>query len=632
MEKRQEVFVLLIVALCLVTLFISNTKTTSMSGNVVLSYSCNGADINRNGIVGQDDLGILSNPNYYNKLNKCNESNSWCYNADINRDRTVNSIDFSMIGNQWGKLCEVGNLMDNGNFEIDEINKGKVPLYWNKNYDLLGVGYNVQYGPFGKIIVINVTTASAEYFPGIKTNPIYVKPNTNYTLSALLYCDGCLIPSDYILSLHVFPDKGAISNFYYTTKSTRIKPNYFNVYTLYEINFTTSNVQNLSAYVILTFLQGKRGKAYADEISLKEILTSQPVSPSSNLCGTSNENTFVTKPTTNLCNTTISLNIYSGEIIGNLTTWIWTCHHPGTEQIQNCSAFKSMTVPCIQQGFFCGPNKTNIDSSCNELASGKTYSMIPYSNVTYHESCGNKTTTGCCTKFCKTNSSDLNLDGFVNSADLTIFNSNKNKTGCNASNFWCSCSDFNMDTNVTSADYNLFMQNYSTSFWNKTITITKSEFNKGYTEKLAMGERIEVSIESETHHIGIYNLTSRRATIEVSSDIQRKILEIGDIENFDINDDNEDDLSVELISIKSGKAEIQVGPPVTDETGRDNTILNDTNQVNDNSQSNNPITATGNGETDNTWTYVIIAIVVLIIIVGGFLIYYFFIRKGNQYT
>jgi hypothetical protein len=67
---------------------------------------------------------------------------------------------------------------------------------------------------------------------------------------------------------------------------------------------------------------------------------STSVAQTQNLCGSSNGQSFTTKPTANLCNTSISLSIYPGEVTENSTAWIWICTHQGTGQIQNCNANK----------------------------------------------------------------------------------------------------------------------------------------------------------------------------------------------------------------------------------------------------------------------------------------------------
>jgi len=98
----------------------------------------------------------------------------------------------------------------------------------------------------------------------------------------------------------------------------------------------------------------------------------------------------------------------------------------------------------------------------------------------------------------------------------------------------------------------------SSSTWTNTFTIHESKLESGYTRQLGSKQRIKFKDDGTYHSLGITGLTSKTATIEVSSEKQTLILSPGQTEKIEVTDDNYYDLSVTLNEIKSNKADFTV--------------------------------------------------------------------------
>jgi len=98
----------------------------------------------------------------------------------------------------------------------------------------------------------------------------------------------------------------------------------------------------------------------------------------------------------------------------------------------------------------------------------------------------------------------------------------------------------------------------TTSSWTITHAIGDEQFKAGYTKELGIKNRLRVSIDNEYHYIGVVELTSTTAVINVSSTPQQATLSIGDTRRFDVNDDSYYDIKVTLNSISDNKASITI--------------------------------------------------------------------------
>jgi len=127
-----------------------------------------------------------------------------------------------------------------------------------------------------------------------------------------------------------------------------------------------------------------------------------------------------------------------------------------------------------------------------------------------------------------------------------------------------------------------------TSFWNSTYVINNEQFEGiGYTKELSKGQRVKITIDTESHYVGVISLTDTTATINVSSEPQQAIFSVGDEIKFEVTGDNIYDILVRLNSVNSTSANITmqktsgevpivepvVGGEKTDSEGSDETAV-----------------------------------------------------------
>ena len=96
-----------------------------------------------------------------------------------------------------------------------------------------------------------------------------------------------------------------------------------------------------------------------------------------------------------------------------------------------------------------------------------------------------------------------------------------------------------------------------------TKIITQAEFEAGVEKQLKTNERVKLNVigmagASETHYVGIKELTETNAKIKVSSTPQTAVLSIGEEKKFDVTNDGSYDISVKLNSIVSNKASLTI--------------------------------------------------------------------------
>jgi len=95
-------------------------------------------------------------------------------------------------------------------------------------------------------------------------------------------------------------------------------------------------------------------------------------------------------------------------------------------------------------------------------------------------------------------------------------------------------------------------------YWKTTHVVTEEQFKEGFTKQLEVKERMKVTVSGESHYIGVVELTSTTATINVTSAPQQATLSVGGEEKFDVIDDNYYDISVKLDGIANSKANITI--------------------------------------------------------------------------
>jgi hypothetical protein len=151
------------------------------------------------------------------------------------------------------------------------------------------------------------------------------------------------------------------------------------------------------------------------------------------------------------------------------------------------------------------------------------------------------------------------------------------------------------------------------SKWVKEIKLNDSSLNLGQTLKgLKSNYRITFNVKGLGHSIGILNLSSTTATIEVASTPQTATLSVGETKKFDLDNDKYYDIAVTLSSIVNGEADITTS------------VINEKVEVS--AQTGNVTTGTGNDSTvganagtesdnNNSMTiFIIVGVIVVVII------------------
>jgi hypothetical protein len=95
-------------------------------------------------------------------------------------------------------------------------------------------------------------------------------------------------------------------------------------------------------------------------------------------------------------------------------------------------------------------------------------------------------------------------------------------------------------------------------FWIATFFANDASFKDGYTKELAEKWRFEFKLNNTLHTVGIFKLTNKTATINVSSIPQQKTLSIGDEWKVDVNADNYYDVYIKLNGIANSKANVTI--------------------------------------------------------------------------
>src|SRR3989344_609224 len=153
------------------------------------------------------------------------------------------------------------------------------------------------------------------------------------------------------------------------------------------------------------------------------------------------------------------------------------------------------------------------------------------------------------------------------------------------------------------------------SKWVKEIKLNGSELNLGQALKeLKTNYRITFNVSGLGHYLGITNITNTSVTVEVASTPQTATLSVGETKKFEITGDNNYDISVTLVSISNGQANItmkSISEPVVTTTPQ--------------ATGNETAPPAAEGTSGRTlWIIIVVVVVVLIVI---FAIYLFKRKK-----
>src|SRR3989338_2560113 len=93
----------------------------------------------------------------------------------------------------------------------------------------------------------------------------------------------------------------------------------------------------------------------------------------------------------------------------------------------------------------------------------------------------------------------------------------------------------------------------TSSYWQNTFAKDDKELSvlASINQLLRIRERVSIKVNSETHHVGVVELSSTSATVNISSIPQQAVLKTGESAKFDLTNDNYYDVLITLNSIVS---------------------------------------------------------------------------------
>jgi len=98
----------------------------------------------------------------------------------------------------------------------------------------------------------------------------------------------------------------------------------------------------------------------------------------------------------------------------------------------------------------------------------------------------------------------------------------------------------------------------SNVFWTSTFVISDEQFKEGYSKEMYARQRLKINVDGDDHYVGIVNLTDTYVTINISSNPQQAVFNVGDEKKFDVTDDGYYDLDIKLNSINNSRINITI--------------------------------------------------------------------------
>ncbi|MEK6848744.1 MAG: hypothetical protein AABX65_03890, partial [Nanoarchaeota archaeon] len=142
--------------------------------------------------------------------------------------------------------------------------------------------------------------------------------------------------------------------------------------------------------------------------------------------------------------------------------------------------------------------------------------------------------------------------------------------------------------------------------------------------RLGEKERVKISLGGAEHYVGVIKLNSTSITINVSSTPQQAVLNIGESEKFEVNDDNYYDIKITLNSIAFAKANLtlsylhELKPGAVeaeqDVTAPDSSLTNQTGTL--------AVPETTSTKNKSYLLWMLFAIIILVLIIAGSILFY----------
>jgi len=92
--------------------------------------------------------------------------------------------------------------------------------------------------------------------------------------------------------------------------------------------------------------------------------------------------------------------------------------------------------------------------------------------------------------------------------------------------------------------------------WGQTFIPSGNQFQNGYTQKLKVNERVRLSINNETHYVGVEGVSENFVDLIIESDPIELTLGVGEDEKVDVEGDGFYDLYIYINSLSSEEVDI----------------------------------------------------------------------------
>ena len=157
-----------------------------------------------------------------------------------------------------------------------------------------------------------------------------------------------------------------------------------------------------------------------------------------------------------------------------------------------------------------------------------------------------------------------------------------------------------------------------TSSWTMTYKPSQEQSDVGYERELRTNQRVEFSVSSEKHYIGVKSMDSNKAVIEIASNPVEVELMIGEDKKVDVDSDGYYDIYVKLNSISGYVADFLI-QTINEQIPESEMINNEDNVGSENLEENtNDLENISSKDSSIVW-YVVIGIIIIGIVVWVFI-------------
>jgi hypothetical protein len=201
--------------------------------------------------------------------------------------------------------------------------------------------------------------------------------------------------------------------------------------------------------------------------------------------------------------------------------------------------------------------------------------------------------------------------------DTTSYTANPSTSAGGTFITTCTVTDISRNSASSSVSYTVLSSGGSStpSFWIHTYIVNDEEFEQeqGYTKEILKRERFEVSVSDETHYVGVVDLSSTTATINITSNPIQVILDIGEDIRIDLSNDGFYDLYVFLNDIINEEANLTV-KSIYEEIPKGEGPVETSGEIVSGKEIVKEIEGKEGEKVDYWWIWLILAIIILILI------------------